>query len=145
MLCFWFFCLVLYVVHVVVFFFSSRRRHTRCALVTGVQTCALPIFQRGCAPGCASSWRMDDLCPRTRGKSHRTAAQHAGVEYLAGGCAQFREGLEGERAGATERDRCLAGEAEWCRRMNAQREALARYQTALDQHVSSHERVPGTG
>src|SRR3546814_5372855 len=25
-------------------FFSSRRRHTRCALVTGVQTCALPIF-----------------------------------------------------------------------------------------------------
>src|SRR3546814_6726167 len=29
--------------YVVFFFFSSRRRHTRCALVTGVQTCALPI------------------------------------------------------------------------------------------------------
>src|SRR3546814_5319164 len=29
---------------VLVFFFSSRRRHTRCALVTGVQTCALPIY-----------------------------------------------------------------------------------------------------
>src|SRR3546814_9184392 len=29
-----------------IFFFSSRRRHTRCALVTGVQTCALPIFAR---------------------------------------------------------------------------------------------------
>src|SRR3546814_9098761 len=28
------------------FFFSSRRRHTRCALVTGVQTCALPIYLR---------------------------------------------------------------------------------------------------
>src|SRR3546814_19167135 len=28
-----------------VFFFSSRRRHTRCALVTGVQTCALPISE----------------------------------------------------------------------------------------------------
>src|SRR3546814_9356506 len=27
-----------------VFFFSSRSRQTRCALVTGVQTCALPIF-----------------------------------------------------------------------------------------------------
>src|SRR3546814_20241242 len=26
-------------------FFSSRRRHTRCALVTGVQTCALPISE----------------------------------------------------------------------------------------------------
>src|SRR3546814_10105748 len=29
------------------FFFSSRRRHTRCALVTGVQTCALPISDLG--------------------------------------------------------------------------------------------------
>src|SRR3546814_8724632 len=27
------------------FFFYSRRRHTRCALVTGVQTCALPIYR----------------------------------------------------------------------------------------------------
>src|SRR3546814_1663280 len=34
-------------VSVVVFFFSSRRRHTRCALVTGVQTCALPISYWG--------------------------------------------------------------------------------------------------
>src|SRR3546814_7812917 len=31
------------ILDVVFFFFSSRRRHTRCALVTGVQTCALPI------------------------------------------------------------------------------------------------------
>src|SRR3546814_1442466 len=37
----WFLCIVL--------LFSSRRRHTRCALVTGVQTCALPIWL------CASS------------------------------------------------------------------------------------------
>src|SRR3546814_5528663 len=29
------------------FVFSSRRRHTRCALVTGVQTCALPIWLLG--------------------------------------------------------------------------------------------------
>src|SRR3546814_6179805 len=33
----------LFVLHGLSFFFSSRRRHTRCALVTGVQTCALPI------------------------------------------------------------------------------------------------------
>src|SRR3546814_14281030 len=33
------------------FFFSSRRRHTRCALVTGVQTCALPISGLKCVPG----------------------------------------------------------------------------------------------
>src|SRR3546814_7880906 len=36
-----------------VFCFSSRRRHTRCALVTGVQTCALPI----CTPGSAADLR----------------------------------------------------------------------------------------
>src|SRR3546814_15876985 len=32
-----------FIVVACMFFFSSRRRHTRCALVTGVQTCALPI------------------------------------------------------------------------------------------------------
>src|SRR3546814_6864835 len=37
-------CVSLLSVYFVFFFFSSRRRHTRCALVTGVQTCALPIF-----------------------------------------------------------------------------------------------------
>src|SRR3546814_9900055 len=36
-----------YVVLGCVFFFSSRRRHTICALVTGVQTCALPILLMG--------------------------------------------------------------------------------------------------
>src|SRR3546814_9443821 len=37
-------CLLCYFgVFICLFFFSSRRRHTRCALVTGVQTCALPI------------------------------------------------------------------------------------------------------
>src|SRR3546814_10821301 len=39
----------------VVFFFSSRRRHTRCALVTGVQTCALPILRCGPAPAAAEA------------------------------------------------------------------------------------------
>src|SRR3546814_7349643 len=34
----------MYCVCIAVFVFSSRRRHTRCALVTGVQTCALPIL-----------------------------------------------------------------------------------------------------
>src|SRR3546814_6785220 len=41
--------LALYVsklISVLLLFFTSRRRHTRCALVTGVQTCALPSFNR---------------------------------------------------------------------------------------------------
>src|SRR3546814_5759792 len=47
------------------FFFSSRRRHTRCALVTGVQTCALPILCSGrdCRPGLASPPVPPAGCP----------------------------------------------------------------------------------
>src|SRR3546814_9906882 len=42
------------------FFFSSRRRHTRCALVTGVQTCALPILNDvGSGLGTAAAIVMD--------------------------------------------------------------------------------------
>src|SRR3546814_18497401 len=50
------------------FFFSSRRRHTRCALVTGVQTCALPIHPRHLV-GTASELKSDStsVFPR-RGK-----------------------------------------------------------------------------
>src|SRR3546814_2574145 len=42
----------------VFFFFSSRRRHTRCALVTGVQTCALPISDD------LSAFAPQDFAPR---------------------------------------------------------------------------------
>src|SRR3546814_5542900 len=42
--------------------FSSRRRHTRCALVTGVQTCALPISQpSSSACACRTGARVDSL------------------------------------------------------------------------------------
>src|SRR3546814_5674621 len=45
------------------FFFSSRRRHTRCALVTGVQTCALPISASRCGRSCATPWlRVPGWC-----------------------------------------------------------------------------------
>src|SRR3546814_7677455 len=38
------------------FFLSTRRRHTRCELVTGVQTCALPIsFQRRVPIACEAA------------------------------------------------------------------------------------------
>src|SRR3546814_17389418 len=39
------------------FFFSSRRRHTSCALVTGVQTCALPISDEDYGEGASVPWR----------------------------------------------------------------------------------------
>src|SRR3546814_4895030 len=59
------------------FFFSSRRRHTRCALVTGVQTCALPISVLG---------RRGD--PADRGwlcRARRRCAGRAGGEEARGG------------------------------------------------------------
>src|SRR3546814_3558417 len=42
-----------------IFFFSSRRRHTECALVTGVQTCALPI----CMQTMMLAGGAEELCP----------------------------------------------------------------------------------
>src|SRR3546814_10458699 len=42
------------------FFLSSRRRHTRCALVTGVQTCALPIYA---TPEQIAEWRKEQGIP----------------------------------------------------------------------------------
>src|SRR3546814_4811682 len=48
----------------VCFFFSSRRRHTSCALVTGVQTCALPIFN------CISISHALDLGSSQPGRRH---------------------------------------------------------------------------
>src|SRR3546814_968221 len=51
------------------FLFSSRRRHTRCALVTGVQTCALPIsetIQQRSNPGRAWISYMDQTLLEVR-------------------------------------------------------------------------------
>src|SRR3546814_7112083 len=54
-----------------VFFFSSRRRHTICALVTGVQTCALPIW---------SEFKSELRCARLSRESHRLVRRRAGNE-----------------------------------------------------------------
>src|SRR3546814_9282651 len=60
-------------------FFSSRRRHTRCALVTGVQTCALPIsgllLQIAATAGLdAEAARTQMLSPSTVGILNRDRA-----------------------------------------------------------------------
>src|SRR3546814_19382956 len=84
------------------FFLSSRRRHTRCALVTGVQTCALPISLRcgGAAPwtalGCVAAGRhrlVADPCPgwgrggqRTDDYQKTTHAERASQGYIGPEC-----------------------------------------------------------
>src|SRR3546814_6400486 len=49
------------------FVFSSKRRHTRCALVTGVQTCALPIF--GIRHGPAQAFGLRQIQARLQARS----------------------------------------------------------------------------
>src|SRR3546814_6931922 len=64
------------------FVFSSRRRHTRCALVTGVQTCALPIsytpdliLKNGIIVETKGIFDVDD-----RRKHELIKAQHPGLD-----------------------------------------------------------------
>src|SRR3546814_11558843 len=74
---------------VCLFFFASRIRHTRCALVTGVQTCALPILAGGQSPSddllargqrWAAAMRADD--PTRLGPGERVA--QVGTQLLFG-------------------------------------------------------------
>src|SRR3546814_4697823 len=90
--------------YLLLFFFSSRRRHTRCALVTGVQTC--------------SSDRYEDPRDRCDAKTLDRADAHGlnriGVEYPGGGehgsvCKQ-----DGPRAvGIEVADMCRAAQFRW--------------------------------
>src|SRR3546814_4092540 len=69
---------------VLLFFFSSRRRHTRCALVTGVQTCALPIYET--VDGCERhSGIREDPVPFTKrlvGGNHDRSSLISGADEL---------------------------------------------------------------
>src|SRR3546814_8005975 len=57
----------------IVFLFSSRRRHTRCALVTGVQTCALPISPLAASPAPTMSTARRSISERLDAASDRCA------------------------------------------------------------------------
>src|SRR3546814_17217513 len=65
------YCVMVIFAIIFVFFFSSRRRHTRCALVTGVQTCALPILLRQWCYGNATR----EATPSYAGNTGRAAGQ----------------------------------------------------------------------
>src|SRR3546814_21178824 len=63
------------------FFFSSRRRHTRCALVTGVQTCALPICNRLDEP-CRSIRRSKSRKRDRRSVSRRHRSPTPPIDHM---------------------------------------------------------------
>src|SRR3546814_3255718 len=82
------------------FFFSSRRRHTRCALVTGVQTCALPIYALG------NIRQGDPLDPATQLGAQASTMQMEKIEsYLA---LAIEEGATVFAGGARSADAGLA-------------------------------------
>src|SRR3546814_3696846 len=79
------------VVCVYVFVLSSRRRHTRCALVTGVQTCALPI-SIGVRPGPLMA-AADQAFLTVRGKGAHAARPQDGIDPIAVG-VQLYHGIQ---------------------------------------------------
>src|SRR3546814_3554538 len=67
------------------FFFSSRRRHTRCALVTGVQTCALPICLLGSStdrPRLRVEWNGNSPSAMTRVAPSGSVMRFEGVHRM---------------------------------------------------------------
>src|SRR3546814_8079811 len=67
----------------ILFFFSSRRRHTRCALVTGVQTCALPILVRPAGlPAFTSGGRIPRIPAVRAGDQSRSEERRVGKECV---------------------------------------------------------------
>src|SRR3546814_7080626 len=61
------------------FFFSSRRRHTRCALVTGVQTCALPISALSALAIHSSPQAMDEGASTPNAPARQHAQRDGGA------------------------------------------------------------------
>src|SRR3546814_1125945 len=87
------------------FFFSSRRRHTRCALVTGVQTCALPISISKVASAMVEvlpCYTASDLCEGERSPHLIDAVfveGHTDSDVMSGGMNNY--GLSVRRAETT--------------------------------------------
>src|SRR3546814_3468085 len=85
------------------FFFSSRRRHTRCALVTGVQTCALPISREALA---RSDWPAALAAIKAMGEEQRSGSRWTWF------AARLTE-LTGDKAGAQALYRAAAREPDF--------------------------------
>src|SRR3546814_18858419 len=99
-------------------FFSSRRRHTSCALVTGVQTCALPIYgaRALCAGRCGEAGGGCRAGPGPT--SLGTGPQAAWTNSMPGECLPGKNGLDAAnwRDGGGKRPRVLSPSGDWVAR-----------------------------
>src|SRR3546814_8352592 len=98
------------------FFFSSRRRHTRCALVTGVQTCALPISSA-----------------RTRARANRSCWESAPPQASPAGRSPRRPRVRSSDVARPHAARCAI------RRRERSRAHLSEHAFGDDDHISRLE------
>src|SRR3546814_8208333 len=98
------------------FFFSSRRRHTRCALVTGVQTCALPISSA-----------------RTRARANRSCWESAPPQASPAGRSPRRPRVRSSDVARPHAARCAI------RRRERSRAHLSEHAFGDDDHTSRSE------
>src|SRR3546814_17587544 len=85
------------------FFFSSRRRHTRCALVTGVQTCALPISSalggRPGRPRASGSGSVQTTAEPSVAIDKIALFRETGADQRLPGCQQGALGIQRSKQG----------------------------------------------
>src|SRR3546814_8356878 len=88
---------------VLLFVFSGRRRHTRCALVTGVQTCALPIFGTESSrltpvPSTVRPRLRSEALEGARNRPTDSVGSRAGSAMRDAAAGTVRAGIDGNRA-----------------------------------------------
>src|SRR3546814_3491054 len=138
------------------FFFSIRIRHTICALVTGVQTCALPISDIGAVSqpdfsGPQRLWRSGRR-PRVfrQGRGRPQTPRNGLSRHIAEGTIQLPPGkAHGPRAGATELG--AEGNAERSEEHTSELQSLMRTSYAVfclkkkqklkQKHIDNHRRI----
>src|SRR3546814_7231653 len=114
-------------VYFILFFFSSRRRHTRCALVTGVQTCALPISGSICECRLAAGEGQDRLYRATLA---RRADHHANGGQSEELCRGFR-GMDDPQPRLLDRHAAAAAHAFRSEEHTSELQSLMRHSYAV--------------
>src|SRR3546814_4147987 len=118
------------------FFFSSRRRHTRCALVTGVQTCALPISDQQRHLATVEQAHQEVAAEFVGAERMLRRRRLLGVEEVDQVAVDTEPGFHQGGSGGAEREQDQEDEA-------ADRESVA--QEAAPEHLPHGERAAARG
>src|SRR3546814_1422537 len=119
------------------FFFSSRRRHTRCALVTGVQTCALPIYAVDLAGGLRNLWDIYCLLDGVDGAALEARAARHGLLPHVRQARRLANAFYGEGARLTLWDRIVMARLLARDGWGRERRRLLRFAFRSEEHTSA--------